>query len=203
MKIQQTSSLLLSEALLQNCRTLQVTLCKMGLSRELMKYFSLFFCQDHDNGVRSVLKKVAELELPFVSLQSVKELNCKLGIREWYMDPSLDALLMDCTASLDLLYMQGATKDGEEDTLELRFEYSDSGTWQWIILYTKQAFLLSSCLKKMVSEQMTKAAKEGQEMEMKMPESTINSKKSSIQQKQAGGGAKLELMEEEEGKKHA
>lgn len=34
--------------------------------------------------------------------------------------------------------LQGATKDGEEDTLELRFEYNDSGTWQWIILYTKQ-----------------------------------------------------------------
>lgn len=37
-----------------------------------------------------------------------------------------------------LFVFQGATKDGEEDTLELRFEYNDSGTWQWIILYTKQ-----------------------------------------------------------------
>ncbi|XP_065524777.1 sorting nexin-31 [Lathamus discolor] len=79
---------------------------------------------------------------------------------------------------------EGATKDDEEDTLELRFEHNDSGTWQWIILYTNQAFLLSSCLKKTVSEQMIKAAKEGQEMEMKMPESKTNSKKSSIQQKQ-------------------
>ncbi|XP_074997476.1 sorting nexin-31 isoform X4 [Calonectris borealis] len=248
-------------------RILEVTLCKMGLSRELIKYFSLFFFQDHDDGALSVVKKVAEFELPYVSLQSMKELHCKLGIRKWYMDPSLDTLLMDCRASLNLLYMQavqevkrnwvkptegqmqeleflqknankakfleliremqfygymrldpcicdypeegcsadiyvgnneincciklstnqtkeGATKDSEEDTLELRFEYNDSGIWQWIILYTKQAFLLSSCLKKMISEQMMKAAKEGQEMEIKMPESMKNSKKPSIQQKQ-------------------
>ncbi|KFP73119.1 Sorting nexin-31, partial [Apaloderma vittatum] len=239
-------------------RILEVTLCKMGLSRELIQYFSLFFFQD-DDGALSVVKKVAEFELPYVSLHSMKELYCKLGIRKWYMDPSLDALLMDCTASLHLLYIQaiqevkrnwvkptegqmqeleflqknankvkfleliqgmkfygyvrlnpcicdypeegcladiyvgnneincciklptnktkevsfkidrlrswqvtflGATEDGEEDTLELRFEYNHSGTWQWIILYTKQAFLLSSCLKKMISEQMMKAAKE-------------------------------------------
>ncbi|CAM9290126.1 unnamed protein product [Bubo scandiacus] len=264
-------------------RILEVTLCRMGLSRELIKYFSLFFFQDHDDGALSVVKKVAEFELPYVSLQSMKELCCKLGIRKWYMDPSLDTLLMDCRASLNLLYMQaiqevkrnwlkpterqmqeleflqknankakfleliremqfygyvrldpcicdypeegcsadiyvgnneincciklptnqikevsfkinrlrswqvaflGATKDGGDDTLELRFEYNDSGTWQWIVLYTKQAFLLSSCLKKMISEQMMKAAKEGQEMEIKMPESMKNSKKSSIQQKQ-------------------
>ncbi|NXQ90454.1 SNX31 protein, partial [Nyctibius grandis] len=275
-------------------RILKVTSCKMGLARELIKYFSLFFFQDHDDGALSVVKKVADFELPYVSLQSMKELHCKLGIRKWYMDPSLDTLLMDCRASLDLLYMQaiqevkrnwvkptegqmqelkflqkkckqseanrfssvflmqfleliremqfygyvrldpcicdypeggcsadicvsnneincciklptnqtkevsfkinrlrswqvtflGATKDGEEDTLELRFEYNDSGTWQWIILYTKQAFLLSSCLKKMISEQMMKAAKESQEMEIKMPESMKNSKKASIQQKQ-------------------
>ncbi|XP_074753725.1 sorting nexin-31 [Athene noctua] len=263
--------------------SVEVTLCRMGLSRELIKYFSFFFFQDHDDGALSVVKKVAEFELPYVSLQSMKELCCKLGIRKWYMDPSLDTLLMGCRASLNLLYMQaiqevkrnwlkpterqmqeleflqknankakfleliremqfygyirldpcicdypeegcsadiyvgnneinccvklptnqikevsfkinrlrswqvaflGATKDDEDDTLELRFEYNDSGTWQWIVLYTKQAFLLSSCLKKMISEQMMKAAKEGKEMEIKMPESMTNSKKSSIQQKQ-------------------
>ncbi|NXI48806.1 SNX31 protein, partial [Chloroceryle aenea] len=218
-------------------RILEVTLCKMGISRELMKYFSFFFFQDHEDGSLSVVKKVAEFELPYVSLQSMKELHCKLGIRKWYMDPSLDTLLMDCRASLNLLYMQaiqevkknwvkptekqkkeleflqtnankvkflkliremqfygylrldpclcdypekgcsadiyvgsneincciklptnqtkevslkinrlrswqvtflGAMKDGEESTLELRLEYNDSGTWQWIIFYTKQ-----------------------------------------------------------------
>ncbi|KAF1487192.1 Sorting nexin-31, partial [Megadyptes antipodes antipodes] len=223
-------------------RILEVTFCKMGLSRELIKYFSLFFFQDRDDGALSVVKKVAEFELPYVSLQSMKELHCKLGIRKWYMDPSLDTQLMDCRASLNLLYIQaiqevkrnwvkptegqmqelellqknankakfleliremqfygyvrldpcicdypeegcsadiyvgnneincciklptnqtkevsfkinrlrswqvtflGATQDGEEDTLELRFEYNDSGTWQWIILHTKQVSSLS------------------------------------------------------------
>ncbi|NXS97967.1 SNX31 protein, partial [Jacana jacana] len=250
-------------------RLLEVTSRKMGLPRELMKYFSLFFFQDHDDGALSVVKKVADFELPYVSLQSMKELQCKLGIRKWYMDPSLDTLLMDCRASLNLLYMQAVQEvkrnwvkptegqmqeleflqksankakfleliremqfygyvrldpcscdypeegcsvdvyvgnneincciklptkqtkevsfkinrlrswqvaflvrfflfvfyqDDEDNTLELRFEYNDSGTWQWIILYTKQAFLLSNCLKKMIMEQMMKAAKEGQEM---------------------------------------
>lgn len=29
-------------------------------------------------------QKLAELELPYVSLQGMKELHCKLGIREWW-----------------------------------------------------------------------------------------------------------------------
>ncbi|KAM9023376.1 LOW QUALITY PROTEIN: sorting nexin-31 [Ara ararauna] len=108
-------------------RILEVTLCKMGLSRELIKYFSLFFFQDHDNGALSGVKKVAEFELPFVSLQSMKELHCKLGIRKWYLDPSLDTLLMDCTASLNF-YMQAIqevernwVKPTEEQMQELEF----------------------------------------------------------------------------------
>ncbi|XP_035172107.1 sorting nexin-31 isoform X1 [Oxyura jamaicensis] len=259
-------------------RILQVTSCKMGLPRELIKYFTLFFIQDREDGALSVVKKVAEFELPYVSLQSMKELDCKLGIRKWYMDPSLDTLLTDCKASMNLLYLQAIqevkrnwikptegqmqeleflqkntnkakflekmrevqfygyirldpcicdypevgcsaeiyagnneincciklptnqTKEvsfkinrlrswqvtflGEEDTLEFRFEYNDSGTWEWIILYTKQAFLLSSCLKKMISEQMIKETNKGPEMETEMLESMKNSKKSSIQQKQ-------------------
>ncbi|XP_040404573.1 sorting nexin-31 isoform X2 [Cygnus olor] len=242
-------------------RILQVMSCKMGLARELIKYFTFFFIQDRDDGALSVVKKVAEFELPYVSLQSMKELDCKLGIRKWYMDPSLDALLTDCKASINLLYMQAIqevkrnwvkptegqmqeleflrknankakflekirdvqfygyvrldpcicdypevgcsaeiyagnneincciklptnqTKEvsfkinrlrswqvtflGEEDTLEFRFEYNDSGTWEWIILYTKQAFLLSSCLKKMILEQMMKETNKVPEMKTK------------------------------------
>ncbi|NXC14896.1 SNX31 protein, partial [Corythaeola cristata] len=258
-------------------RILEVALCKIGLSRELIKYFSLFFFQDHDDGALSVVKKVAEFELPYVSLQSMKELHCKLGIRKWkyifadsfavfknsfkaiqevkrnWIKPTegqmqeleflqknankakflesireiqfygyvrLDPCICDypeegCSADIYVgnneincriklptsqtkevsfkinrlrswqVTFLCTTKNGEDDdTLELRFEYNDSGTWQWITLYTKQAFLLSSCLKKMISEQMMKEAKGGQEMEIKMPESTKNSKKSSIQHKQ-------------------
>uniref|UniRef100_A0A8B9SIG0 Sorting nexin 31 n=1 Tax=Anas platyrhynchos TaxID=8839 RepID=A0A8B9SIG0_ANAPL len=261
-------------------RILQVTSCKMGIARELIKYFSFFFIQDRDDGALSVVKKVADFELPYVSLQSMKDLDCKLGIRKWYMDPSLDTLLTDCKASMNLLYMQvklkisrastannfssvflvqflekirevqfygyvrldpcicdypevgcsaeiyagnneincciklptNQTKEVSfkinrlrswqvtflvstlaefvskftfsNDTLEFRFEYNDSGTWEWIILYTKQAFLLSSCLKKMISEQMIKETNKVPEMETEMLESMKNSKKSSIQQKQ-------------------
>ncbi|KAM9386837.1 LOW QUALITY PROTEIN: sorting nexin-31 [Phaethornis superciliosus] len=259
--------------------------CKMGLSGELIKYFSLFFFQDHDDralsGKFKSAEKVADFELPYVSLQIMKD--CKLRSRKWHMDPSLDTLLMGCGASLNLLYMQavqevkrdwvkptegqmqelkflqknenkakfldlirevqlygyvwldlctcdcaeegcladicvgnneincciklptnqtkevsfkinrsrswqviflGATKHGEEDILEFRFEYNDSGTGQWVTLYIKQAFVLNNCLKKIISEQMMKAAKEGQEMEFQMSKSMKNSKKSTIQQKQ-------------------
>ncbi|NXE33780.1 SNX31 protein, partial [Ptilorrhoa leucosticta] len=87
-------------------RILQVTLCEAGLSREFIKYFSLFFFQDCDDKALSVVKKVAEFELPYVSLQSMRELHCKLGIRKCYMDPSLNTLLMDCRTSLNLLHRQ-------------------------------------------------------------------------------------------------
>ncbi|KAM9164265.1 sorting nexin-31 isoform 3-T3 [Pangshura tecta] len=266
-------------------RVLEVVSYKMGLSRELIGYFSLFFIQDHSNGDLSVVKKVAEFELPYVSLQSMKESDCKIGIRKWYMDPSLDKMLMDCGASVNLLYMQALqeieknwvkptdgqmqkleslqkaankmkvlelvqevqhygyiqldpctcdypevgcsaavhvgnneiscciklpsnqTKEvsfrinrvrcwqvtflgaitqpkdqGHEQTLELRFEYNDSDSWRWIVFYTKQAFLLSSCLKKIISEQLMKTTKGDKEM-IEMPES-LKSKKSSIQQSQ-------------------
>ncbi|XP_074842948.1 sorting nexin-31 isoform X2 [Carettochelys insculpta] len=272
-------------------RVLEVVLYKMGLSRELMGYFSLFFLQDHSNGVLSVVKKVAEFELPYVSLQSMKELGCKIGIRKWYMDPSLDTMLMGCRAAVNLLYIQALqeieknwvkptdgqmqklellqkeanktkvvflvqflelvqevqhygymqldpcacdypevgcsatvhvgnkeiscciklpsnqTKEvsfkisrvrcwevtflgastqpedqGREQTLELRFEYCDSDSWRWIVFYTKQAFLLSSCFKKIISEQLIKTTKEDKEM-VEMPES-LKSKKSRIQQSQ-------------------
>ncbi|KAM3678920.1 LOW QUALITY PROTEIN: sorting nexin-31 [Ammospiza maritima maritima] len=288
---------------------LLVTLCEVGLLRDFIKYFSLFLFQDCDDEALSVVEKVAEVELPYVRLQSMKELHCKLGIRKCCMDPSLNTLLMDCRISLNLLHTQAVqevkrnwvkpadeeiqelqflqkmckslsfslgnqmkiqtagsvhkescsadihvandeisycmtlptnklefsfkinrlriwqvtflaapsvhrlegfwfffgfvclfvfpryTKDAKEDTLELQSEYNDSGTLNWIILYTKY-----DCVKKMVSEQMMEAAK-GQEMyleeyfslfsiyvrqsvlEIKMPEQMKNSKKYSIQQK--------------------
>uniref|UniRef100_A0A8D0HS11 Sorting nexin 31 n=1 Tax=Sphenodon punctatus TaxID=8508 RepID=A0A8D0HS11_SPHPU len=63
-------------------RVLEIVSYKMGLSRELIGYFSLFFIRDHHNGELSVVKKVAEFELPYVSLQSMKESHCKIGIRK-------------------------------------------------------------------------------------------------------------------------
>lgn len=46
---------------------LKVTLCKMGLSRELIKYFSLFFFQDRDDGALSgKFYKVLNLALPWI-----------------------------------------------------------------------------------------------------------------------------------------
>nr|XP_011729985.1 sorting nexin-31 isoform X7 [Macaca nemestrina] len=269
-------------------RVLEVASHKIGLCRELLGYFGLFLIRFGKEGKLSVVKKLADFELPYASLGSSEVEHCKVGLRKWYMDPSLDSTLMDCRAALDLLYMQAIqdiekewakptqaqrqkleafqkednqTKflelarevqhygylqldpctcdypepgsgvvlsvgnneisccitlpdsqtqdvifqmsrvkcwqvtflgtlldmDGPQRTfnqnLELRFQYSEGSCWQWFVIYTKQAFLLSSCLKKMISEKMVKLAAKNPEMQIEVPEQS-KSKKYHIQQSQ-------------------
>ncbi|XP_006760351.1 PREDICTED: sorting nexin-31 isoform X2 [Myotis davidii] len=269
-------------------RVLEVVSHKIGLCRELLGYFGLFLIRFCKEGKLSVMKKLAEFELPYVSLRSSELENCKVGLRKWYLDPSLDSMLMDCRAAVNLIYMQAIqdiqggwakptqaqrqklealqeegnqTKflelsrevrhygcvqldpctcdypepgcgavlsvgnneisccvtlpgsqtqhvvfpmsrvkcwqvtflgtlldmDGPQRTLnqnlELRFQFSEEGHWQWFVLYTKQAFLLSSCLKKMISEKMAKRAAENPEMQIEVPEQGKR-KKYHIQQSQ-------------------
>ncbi|XP_036193796.1 sorting nexin-31 isoform X4 [Myotis myotis] len=268
-------------------RVLEVVSHKIGLCRELLGYFGLFLIRFCKEGKLSVMKKLADFELPYVSLRSSELENCKVGLRKWYLDPSLDSMLMDCRAAVNLIYMQAIqdiqggwaeptqaqrqklealqeegnqTKflelsrevrhygcvqldpctcdypepgcgavlsvgnneisccvtlpgnqtqhvvfpmsrvkcwqvtflgtlldmDGPQRTLnqnlELRFQYSEESHWQWFVLYTKQAFLLSSCLKKMISEKMAKRAAENPEM-IEVPEQGKR-KKHHIQQSQ-------------------
>ncbi|XP_012499051.1 PREDICTED: sorting nexin-31 [Propithecus coquereli] len=263
-------------------RVLEVVARKIGLCRELLGYFGLFLIQFCKEGKLSVVKKLADFELPYVSLRRSSEVeNCKVGLRKWYMDPSLDTMLMDCRVAVGLLYMQAIqdiekgwakptqvqrqklealqkeddqTKflelsrevrhyghmqldpctcdypepgcravlsvgdneisccitlpgnqtqdvvfqmnrvkcwqvtflgtlldlDGPQRTLnqnlELRFQYSEESRWQWFVIYTKQAFLLSSCLKKMISENTVKLAAENPEMQIEVPEQGKNNK---------------------------
>ncbi|XP_014933527.1 sorting nexin-31 isoform X3 [Acinonyx jubatus] len=238
-------------------RVLEVVSHKIGLCQELLGYFGLFLIRFRKEGKLSVMKKLADFELPYVSLRSAGMENCKVGLRKWYMDPSLDSMLMDCTAAVDLIHMQflelsqevrhygylqldpctcdypepgcGAVLsvgndeisccitlpdnqtqeiifqmsrvkcwkvtflgtlldvDGPQRTLnqnlELRFQYSEDSRWQWFVIYTKQAFLLSSCLKKMISEKTVKLAAENPEMQIEVPEQG-KSKKCHIQQSQ-------------------
>nr|XP_035928625.1 sorting nexin-31 isoform X5 [Halichoerus grypus] len=250
-------------------RVLEVVSHRMGLCQELLGYFGLFLIRFCKEGKLSVMKKLVDFELPYVSLRSAEVENCKVGLRKWYMDPSLDSVLMDCPAAVDLIYMQ-AIQDFEKEwakptqaqrqklealqkehnqtkflelsqevrhygylqldpctcdypepgcgavlsvgnneisccitlpdnqtqeiifqmnrvkcwqvtflgtlpnmegpqrtlnqNLELRFQFSEDSGWQWFVIYTKQAFLLSSCLKKMISEKMLKLAAENPEM---------------------------------------
>ncbi|EHA98759.1 Sorting nexin-31 [Heterocephalus glaber] len=267
-------------------RVLEVVSHKLRLSRELVGYFGLFLIRFYKEGSLSVVKKLADFELPYVSLRSSEVQNCKVGLRKWYLDPAFDSVLMGCRSAVELLYMQAVqdiekewikptqgqrqelealqkennqTKflqlcqevqhygymqldpchcdspepgcravlsvgndeinccitlpdnrtqdvvfqmsrvkcwqvtflrtlldmDGPQRTLnqnlELRFQYSEDSHWQWFIIYTKQAFLLSSCLKKMVSEKMAKLAAENTEMQIEVPGKS-KSKKYHIQQ---------------------
>nr|BAB29419.2 unnamed protein product [Mus musculus] len=256
-------------------RVLEVMAHKLGLQPDLVGYFGLFLIQCFPEGKLSVVKKLADFELPYTSLQSSEMENCKIGLRKWYLDPALDSMLMDCRAAGDLLYMQAVqdiekewmkptqaqreelkalqkkenqTKflelsqevrhygyvqldpctcnhpepgcgsqlsignneisccitlpngqiqdiafqmsrvkcwqvtflgtlldtDGPQRTLnqnlELRFQYSEDSCQQWFVIYTKQAFFLSSCLKKMISERMTKLTEQSPEMQIEVPE---------------------------------
>ncbi|XP_045876307.1 sorting nexin-31 isoform X2 [Meles meles] len=170
-------------------RVLEVVSHRIGLSQELLGYFGLFLIRFCKEGKQSVMKKLVDFELPYVSLQSAEAENCKVGLRKWYMDPSLDSVLMDCPAALQLIYMQGTLldTDGPQRTLnqnlELRFQFSEENRWPWFVIYTKQAFLLSSCLKKMISEKMVKLAAENPEMQIEVPEQG-KCKKHRVQQSQ-------------------
>ncbi|XP_032172729.1 sorting nexin-31 isoform X3 [Mustela erminea] len=201
-------------------RVLEVVSHRIGLSQELLGYFGLFLIRFCKEGKQSVMKKLVDFELPYVSLRSAEAENCRVGLRKWYMDPSLDSVLTDCPAALQLIYMQAVqdiekewakltqaqrqklqalqkednqTKgtlldtDGPQRTLnqnlELRFQFSEENHWPWFVIYTKQAFLLSSCLKKMISEKMVKLAAENPEMQIEVPEQG-NRKKHRVQQSQ-------------------
>ncbi|XP_032172728.1 sorting nexin-31 isoform X2 [Mustela erminea] len=238
-------------------RVLEVVSHRIGLSQELLGYFGLFLIRFCKEGKQSVMKKLVDFELPYVSLRSAEAENCRVGLRKWYMDPSLDSVLTDCPAALQLIYMQflelsrevrhygywrldpctcdypqpgcGAVlsvgkdeisccitlpdnqtqevifqmnrvkrwqvtflgtlldTDGPQRTLnqnlELRFQFSEENHWPWFVIYTKQAFLLSSCLKKMISEKMVKLAAENPEMQIEVPEQG-NRKKHRVQQSQ-------------------
>ncbi|XP_052016767.1 sorting nexin-31 isoform X2 [Apodemus sylvaticus] len=256
-------------------RVLEVMAHKLGLHPELVGYFGLFLIRPFPEGKLSVVKKLADFELPYASLQSSEMENCKIGLRKWYLDPAVDSVLMDCSAARDLLYTQavqdieiewmkptqaqreelkalqktenqtkflelsqevrhygyiqldpctcnhpepgcgvqlsmgnneischitlpnGQTQDVAfqmsgvkcwqvtflgtlldthrpqrtlNQNLELRFQYSEDSRQQWFVIYTKQAFFLSSCLKKMISEKMARLAEESPEMQIEVPE---------------------------------
>ncbi|XP_004457130.3 sorting nexin-31 [Dasypus novemcinctus] len=269
-------------------RVLEVVSHRIGLCQELLGYFGLFLVQFHKEDKLSVVKKMADFELPYVSLRSSEVENCKVGLRKWYLDPSLDSKLMDCRVAGELIYMQ-AIQDIEKEwgkptqtqreklkalqkednqikclqlsrevrhygyirldpctcdfpepgceatvavgndeiccrvalpdnqtrdvvfqmsrvkcwqvtflgtlldtdgplqtlsqNLELRFQYSEDSRCQWFVIYTRQAFLLSSCLKKMITEKMVKLAAENPEMQIEVPEQS-KSKKNHTQQNQ-------------------
>ncbi|KAG9478767.1 sorting nexin-31 isoform X1 [Eleutherodactylus coqui] len=87
-------------------RVLEAALYKLNLSRELMEHFSLFITHKDTNAVFSVMKRVAPFEIPFITIWNIKNDSFQIDIRKWYMTPSTDAILMGCTAAVDLLYAQ-------------------------------------------------------------------------------------------------
>ncbi|CAO2602492.1 Sorting nexin-31 [Lemmus lemmus] len=239
-------------------RVLEVVAHKLGLYPELLGYFGLFLIRCFPEGKLSVVKKLADFELPYTSLQSSEAEDCKIGLRkcnyavfkavqdieiEWvkptqvqreelkalqekenqteflersqevrhygyiqldpctcnHPEPGCAAVLsignneISCSVTLpdgqtqDIAFQMSGVKcwqvtflgtlldtEGPQRTLnqnlELRFQYSEDSRQQWFVVYTKQAFFLSSCLKKMISEKMAKLAEENAEMQIEVPE---------------------------------
>ncbi|KAM9051086.1 sorting nexin-31 isoform 8-T8 [Megaptera novaeangliae] len=163
-------------------RVLEVVSRKIGLCQELLGYFGLFLIRSYKEGKLSVIKKLVDFELPYVSLRSSEVENFQVGLRKWYLDPSLDSRLMDCRAAVDLIYMQAIQDIEKEWAKPTEVQRQKLEALQKEDNQTK-AFLLSSCLKKMISEKMVKQAAENPEMQIEVPEQG-KSKKHHSQQSQ-------------------
>ncbi|XP_078254770.1 sorting nexin-31-like [Rhinoraja longicauda] len=231
-------------------RMLMIAAEKIELSRQFLEYIALYLVCEDTNGGYTVLKKLNVFELPYVSLWSMQNENCRIMIRKSYLDPMKDRMLLGITAGVLLLYSQAKYElerdwvkptpnqyrklkafqeagkkreflelmeevkfygylqfeacicdypepncpasvrvgnneincciqlpsnhikeasfkvnrircwrisvqipQQEEVELKLNFEYQDSqDLWQWVTIYTHQAFLLGSCLKEISTD---------------------------------------------------
>ncbi|XP_018414754.1 PREDICTED: sorting nexin-31 [Nanorana parkeri] len=252
-------------------RVLEAALYKLGVSRELKEYFSLFITHKESAGAFTVIKRIAHFEIPFVTIWNIHNESFQIDIRKWYMDPSTDVMLMGCTAAIDLLYCQAVqelevnwsrpteeqrqrlqhftktdnkvkflelmqevehygyvvlgpctanlteksgaitvavgsiklscssenehfclpinlitgwhvnmhvqTEKSNSHPFEFKLEYKQGQQRTWITIWTEQAFLLSSCLKKTLSEQPMTSVKESLEIVEKKTSANVFSRK--------------------------
>uniref|UniRef100_UPI00398EA7D9 sorting nexin-31-like isoform X2 n=1 Tax=Pristiophorus japonicus TaxID=55135 RepID=UPI00398EA7D9 len=87
-------------------RILEIAAQQIELSRQFLGHFALYLVCEHPNGGYSVLKKLNAFELPFVSLWSQQDDNCRIMIRKSYLDPLEDEVLLESSGGVALLYSQ-------------------------------------------------------------------------------------------------
>ncbi|OCT77010.1 sorting nexin-31-like isoform X1 [Xenopus laevis] len=87
-------------------RVLEAALFRLGVSRELAEYFSLFITRKEAKGPFTVVKLIAGFELPFLTIWNLEDDQFQIEVRKWYMNPSNDAMLMGSSEAIDLLYLQ-------------------------------------------------------------------------------------------------
>ncbi|MEE6463424.1 hypothetical protein FKM82_005900 [Ascaphus truei] len=206
-------------------RVLELALYKLNLSRELMEFFSFFLTRRESNGTYTVVKRIVDFEIPFLTVWGLEDERFQIDIKKWYMNPSIDAMLMGCTTSINLLYIQalqememkwakpteaqrrklehlsqtedkikqahkGAAVPVTGQQLEFKLEYRQGDALKWLTIYTEKAFLLSSCLKKILCEQPVTRAKEDLEIDIE----TSTTKKSSRKHEQVGGNTENKTL---------
>ncbi|XP_041104659.1 sorting nexin-31-like [Polyodon spathula] len=93
-------------------RVLEIVFCKMELPRHMLGYFNLFLVEGVSGGQYSVLKRLAPFELPYVTLKSVNDEQCRIMIRKSYFDPDIDRTVMENSRGLNLLYLQAVSDMG-------------------------------------------------------------------------------------------
>ncbi|XP_043545281.1 sorting nexin-31-like [Chiloscyllium plagiosum] len=100
-------------------RMLEIVAQKVELSRQFLEHFALYLVRELPNQGYSVLKRLNAFELPYVSLWSLQDENCKIMIRKRcfcdggrravgfsYLDPLENKILMQSNGGVSLLYSQ-------------------------------------------------------------------------------------------------
>ncbi|GCC29025.1 hypothetical protein chiPu_0007461 [Chiloscyllium punctatum] len=87
-------------------RMLEIVAQKVELSRQFLEHFALYLVRELPNQGYSVLKRLNAFELPYVSLWSLQDENCKIMIRKSYLDPLENKILMQSNGGVSLLYSQ-------------------------------------------------------------------------------------------------
>ncbi|KAM8966830.1 sorting nexin-31 [Pelodytes ibericus] len=125
-------------------RVLEVALYNVGLSRELREYFSLYITKTEHQSDITVVKQIADFELPFITIYNMDGDTFQIDIRKWYMDPVTDRMLFGCTSGINLLYMQAVqelemnwSRPTEEQRQKLRFLLDQQHKMQFLELMQK------------------------------------------------------------------
>ncbi|MEE6463426.1 hypothetical protein FKM82_005900 [Ascaphus truei] len=170
-------------------RVLELALYKLNLSRELMEFFSFFLTRRESNGTYTVVKRIVDFEIPFLTVWGLEDERFQIDIKKWYMNPSIDAMLMGCTTSINLLYIQALQE------MEMKWAKPTEAQRRKLEHLSQtedkiKAFLLSSCLKKILCEQPVTRAKEDLEIDIE----TSTTKKSSRKHEQVGGNTENKTL---------
>ncbi|XP_067838142.1 sorting nexin-31-like [Heptranchias perlo] len=111
-------------------RMLELAAQKVELSRQFLEHFALYLVCEYPTGGYSVLKKLNTFELPYVSLWSLQDENCRIMIRKSYSNPLEDKVLLGSSGGVTLLYSQATYELERGWTSPTQEQYQQLKTFQ-------------------------------------------------------------------------